>query len=146
MQKTELTALSGTSMGQWQLFATPATQFDLVTGTGGRLDGSVSAASANGTVAFLPLSSSGLTEYAARSLDAAHCGRPLTIVGARAPLESAWLRHDELLLFYQSGQARLWDVASGQLRRSMSRPTALELLHDGETWHRLYVTRGPSMR
>lgn len=139
MQTTELNPASGTLMGQWQLFATPATQIDLVTGTGGRLDGSVCAASANGTVAFLPLSSSGLTECAARGPNDADCARPLTIVGARAPLESAWLRHDELLLFYQSGQARLWDVASGQLRRSMSRPTALELLHDGEAWYCLYV-------
>ena len=131
-----LTTNSGVILGQWQLFVTPATQFCAVDGTGGRLDSSIAAASANGTVAFLPGPGSQLDEYVSVLSDALNI-RPLTIVGTRAPLESAWLRRDELLLFYQSGQARLWDVASGQLRRSTSRPTALELLHEGEPWHRL---------
>ena len=131
-----LTTSSGVLLGRWQLFVTPATQLCAVAGTGGRLDGSIAAASANGTVAFLPAPETQLDECVSVLSDAL-TSRPLTIVGTRAPLESAWLRLDELLLFYQSGQARLWDVASGQLRRSTSRPTALDLLHEGEPWHRL---------
>lgn len=63
---------------------------------------------------------------------------PLTIVGARAPLQSAWLKGDELLLFHQSGQARLWDIETGQLRRSMSRFTALDLLQTPSAWSQLF--------
>ena len=56
---------SGSLIGQWQLFVTPAVQFCAVEGVGGQLEGSVAAASANGTVAFVPLSQSQLDECVA---------------------------------------------------------------------------------
>lgn len=48
------------SLGHWQLFATPTTQLGTVKCDGSRLDKSLVSASANGTVAFIPLPGSEL--------------------------------------------------------------------------------------
>lgn len=60
--------------------------------------------------------------------------------GEEAPLEAIAVRVDDLMLSYADGRARVWDVTTQELRRSIGKEQALSLLNDGAgvwTQHRL---------
>jgi WD repeat-containing protein 7 len=57
--------------------------------------------------------------------------RSCFIPGSPAPLERICIGGDNLLLFYQSDRARLWDIRTHEFWRSMNSHTAEELLSQG---------------
>jgi hypothetical protein len=54
------------------------------------------------------------------------------------PLVQVSLRNDDLLLVYEDGLARLWDVKMREFRRSTTADKARELLLGG-SWIRWFV-------
>ena len=61
--------------------------------------------------------------------------RPLyTIPGRGARLTSLAVRADDLLLTYDDDKARVWDLRSQELRRSIATDQAQALIEDGKGW------------
>lgn len=56
------------------------------------------------------------------------------IPGRAARLESLATRADEILLIYDDGKARVWDLRTQELRRSIAIDQAQALLDDGKGW------------
>lgn len=59
------------------------------------------------------------------------------------PLKELAVRTDELLLMYEDGRARVWDMKTLELRRSIGADQAQSLLEDGKGWWSRHVM-GPS--
>lgn len=57
-----------------------------------------------------------------------------TVSGRGARLTSLAVRADELLLTYDDGKARVWDLRSQELRRSIATDQAQALIEDGKGW------------
>ncbi|EST10087.2 Quinoprotein amine dehydrogenase, beta chain-like protein [Kalmanozyma brasiliensis GHG001] len=57
-----------------------------------------------------------------------------TIPGRGARLTSLAVRADELLLTYDDGKARVWDLRTQELRRSIAVDQAQALVEDGKGW------------
>jgi hypothetical protein len=56
------------------------------------------------------------------------------IPGARAPLSRLHIGHESILLCYENGKARMWDLKSQELRRSMGVEVGLEGVEGKEGW------------
>ncbi|PWN24499.1 hypothetical protein BDZ90DRAFT_263340 [Jaminaea rosea] len=92
-----------------------------------RLHGCLALASTDGTVAIL-------------ALDGLKLLYLLPGRGEEAPLDWLAVRADELMLVYRDGRARVWDVATQELRRSMGLDQAEGMLSDGRgSWSRYDV-------
>ncbi|GAK62187.1 uncharacterized protein PAN0_001c0385 [Moesziomyces antarcticus] len=57
-----------------------------------------------------------------------------TVPGRGARLTSLAVRADDLLLTYDDGKARVWDLRSQELRRSIATDQAQALVEDGKGW------------
>ncbi len=57
-----------------------------------------------------------------------------TVPGRGARLTSLAVRADELLVTYDDGKARVWDLRSQELRRSIATDQAQALVEDGKGW------------
>lgn len=63
--------------------------------------------------------------------------------GPEAPLQMIAVRADELMLLYRDGKARVWDITTQELRRSIGVEQAQSLLDDGAgAWGQHYVSEG----
>ncbi|KAL5501846.1 hypothetical protein ACEPAH_9107 [Sanghuangporus vaninii] len=102
---------------RWILFTEPLAQIVyLEEESTGRLRGCCLCISGDGTIAVI----------AADSLTSMHL-----IPGSPAPLQTICLGSDNLVLFYSDHRTRLWDVKTGELRRSMTSEKAAEMLAHG---------------
>jgi hypothetical protein len=109
-------AASLRQVAQWAVFVTPTAHIvSLLTGETSRLRGCVAAVAADGTVAILLLDGFVLL---------------CLIPGRGVPLWRLALRADDLLLVYADGRARVWDVCSHELRRSIDADQANALLEE----------------
>ncbi|PWZ02541.1 hypothetical protein BCV70DRAFT_229024 [Testicularia cyperi] len=60
--------------------------------------------------------------------------RLYTLPGRGARLQAIAVRADEILLTYDDHKARLWDLRTQELRRSIAVDDALALIHDAKGW------------
>ncbi|POY70885.1 hypothetical protein BMF94_6062 [Rhodotorula taiwanensis] len=114
-------------LGTWNLFASPVRHLAyLQSGSDGRPlgNGAVAFISANSPVAFVSL------------FPPAHL---FTLPGTRSSVEVLATSKDEVLIVYRQGLARVCDIASRELRRSMDRKVAETVLSEGgwQIWYRL---------
>lgn len=100
----------------------------------GRLRGCLLCVAEDGTVGFVILD--GLEQcvaaepYGLAQSRLTRCfpnPRHYLIPGTRAPLVKICIGEDSILLMYEHGNARLWDLRTQELRRSMSVATAENL-------------------
>lgn len=109
-------AASLRQIAQWAVFVTPTAHLvSLLTAESSRLRGCVAAIATDGTVAILLLDGFVLL---------------CLIPGRGVPLWRLALRSDDLLLVYADGRARVWDVSSYELRRSIDVDQASVLLEE----------------
>ncbi|GEM10247.1 WD repeat protein [Rhodotorula toruloides] len=115
-------------LGRWTLFASPVKDFAFISTSGTAhappaLNGSVAFISANSPVAFVSL-------FPSRHL--------FTLPGTLSAVELIALSQTDILVLYEQGLARICDIASRELRRSMDRKTTESVLtEDGwSTWFR----------
>lgn len=67
------------------------------------------------------------------------------VPGRGAPLERIAVRADDILLLYGDERARVWDMASQELRRSIGLDQALALLQDGAgAWTERQILAAPA--
>ncbi|BGP01800.1 hypothetical protein JCM10021v2_005506 [Rhodotorula toruloides] len=115
-------------LGRWTLFASPVKDFAFISTSETvhappALNGSVAFISANSPVAFVSL-------FPPRHL--------FTLPGTRSAVELIALSQTEILVLYEQGLARVCDIASRELRRSMDRRTTESVLAEDvwSTWFR----------
>ena len=58
---------------------------------------------------------------------------------SRSPLERLYLRQRQILLVYAHGLARLWDLDSGTMQKSMDHSGVVSLLSHMDGWTEMYV-------
>lgn len=63
--------------------------------------------------------------------------RIVAIPAASTPLISMMLRASQLLLFYENGSSRLWDIDAGQMQKSLSAAEAKEIVARMDGWESL---------
>lgn len=104
-------------VAQWSLFTVPITSVHAFGNDDStlRLSGCVTVVGQDGTVATVLLDGLKLLSL---------------IPGRGAPLERIAVRADDVLLLYGDERARVWDMASQELRRSIGIDQALGLLQD----------------
>ncbi|PWN52462.1 hypothetical protein IE53DRAFT_282036 [Violaceomyces palustris] len=66
-----------------------------------------------------------------------------SIPGRDARLSSMAVRADEMLLIYDDEKARMWDMRTQELRRSVGTELAKSLLEDGTGWWSYYPIHAP---
>lgn len=119
---------------EWTLFST-STQRIAVFGNEDntlRLNGCVAISAADGSVAVIALDGLKLLYLIP--------GR-----GFEAPLDRLAVRVDEVMLMYRDGRARVWDMSSQELRRSIGHEQALSILEDGAgAWSQHWFDNRPS--
>ena len=88
------------------------------------------AIAADGSIALWPLSS--VEEGASRGPDTdVEVG---LIPGSRSPLSRGLLRRSQLLILYDSGLARLWDVESGKMQKTLDHAGVADILAHMDGW------------
>ncbi|KAG9008521.1 hypothetical protein FRB94_013134 [Tulasnella sp. JGI-2019a] len=65
------------------------------------------------------------------------------IPGSSSPLDRICIGGDNLLLLYSDDKGRLWDIKTQEFWRSMTRPRAEELLHEGGWFEAFLDQEGP---
>lgn len=105
-------------LAEWSLFTTSIVRFHLFGNEDNtlRLNGCLAVVAEDSTVAIILLDGFKVLHL---------------IPGRNVPLERLAVRADELLLLYTDERARVWDMASQELRRSIGVEQALSLLDDG---------------
>ncbi|KAL7341421.1 hypothetical protein BJY59DRAFT_693274 [Rhodotorula toruloides] len=123
-------------LGRWTLFASPVTDFAFISTSETvhappALNGSVAFVSANSPVAFVSL-------FPPRHL--------FTLPGTRSAVELIALSQTEILVLYEQGLARVCDIATRELRRSMDRKTTESVLAEDvwSTWFRARRSERPN--
>jgi hypothetical protein len=115
-------------LNRWSAFVSPVAEMAFLQDPRiSRLNARLAAVSANCTTAFLPIDDVNVSI--------------LTLVGSKTPLDHLCIKGDDILVIYRSGLARVWDAATGELRRSINRHAALDLLQDGNEWWQLCAGR-----
>lgn len=97
------------------LLTSPVVRLFVLDAEGPRLKGCMAAVGADGTVAVFLLD--GLKHL-------------YVIPGCASPLERMAVRGNEILLLYRDGRARIWDMVSLELRRSIDLQQALSLVDE----------------
>lgn len=110
-------------LGRWTLFASPVRDFAFISTTETlhappALNGSIAFISANSPVAFVSL-------FPPRHL--------FTLPGTRSAVELVALSKTDILVLYKQGLARVCDIASRELRRSMDAKTTESVLAE-DAW------------
>ncbi|KAG8895633.1 hypothetical protein FRB99_000416, partial [Tulasnella sp. 403] len=115
---------------RWTLFATPLLSvIDLTDEENvGRLKDCLLCVAQHGTIAVIVIEELQLLYL---------------IPGSSSPLERICLGEDNLLLIYADGKARLWDIKSQEIWRSMTRDKADVLLEQGGWFEALVEQDGP---
>ncbi|BGP33827.1 hypothetical protein JCM10296v2_005632 [Rhodotorula toruloides] len=117
-------------LGRWTLSASPVKDFAFISTSETvhappALNGSVAFISANSPVAFVSL------------FPPLHL---FTLPGTRSAVELIALSQTEILVLYEQGLARVCDIASRELRRSMDRRTTESVLAE-DAWSTWFRTR-----
>lgn len=115
-------------LGQWTLFASPVkhvSRLESDDASPPSLLNAVAFVSANSPVAFVSL-------FPPQHL--------FTLPGTKSSVDLVATSREEVLVLYRQGLARVCDIKSRELRRSMDRRTAESVVADGD-WHIWYDTR-----
>jgi hypothetical protein len=69
------------------------------------------------------------------------------IPGAAASLERIYANDDQLVMLYEDGRARLWDVSVGEFRRSAVKDKVPEMIGEGPVmWYVILMTKHHALK